>query len=361
VTLALSQTLVRPGFTLDVTAELPAQGITGLFGRSGSGKTTLLRCIAGLESGVRGQVTLNGTIWQDPQHFVPAHRRAIGYVFQESSLFTHLDVRGNLEYGLKRVAPQQRRLGFDEAVALLDLSPLLRQRAPQLSGGERQRVAIARALLTSPQLLLMDEPLSSLDQRSKAEILPHLKRLRDSAAIPIIYVSHVLGELMRLADQLLLLEVGRVRAAGPLQQLLARSDLPLGAMQDGGSVFDAVVQEHDPIYHLTYVLISGGRLAVEHQSASVGERVRVRIDARDVSLALTRPERTSIINILAARVLQLSDEADPAQVLVRLEVGSEPLLARITRRSAAELALAPGMALFAQVKAVALMESSAAG
>jgi molybdate transport system ATP-binding protein len=330
-----------------------------LFGRSGSGKTTLLRCIAGLERTARAQIEFNGELWQDAGRFLPTHRRAVGYVFQESSLFPHLDVRGNLEFGLRRVPLPQRRLGFDEAVALLDLSALLRHRAPRLSGGERQRVAIARALLTSPQLLLMDEPLSNLDQSSKAEILPHLERLRDSLAIPIIYVSHALGEVMRLADHLVLLEAGRVRAAGPLQQLLARSDLPLGHFEDSGCVFDAVIEEHDPSYHLTYVRIGAGRLAVSLKQAPIGHRVRVRIDARDVSLALKPPELTSIINILPAKVLAVSDDRDPAQTLVRLELATEPLLARITRRSAAQLGIAPGMLLYAQVKSVALMESSA--
>jgi molybdate transport system ATP-binding protein len=356
MSLSLHLALARPGFTLDVQAEIPSQGITGVFGRSGSGKTTLLRCIAGLERGARGDIALNGTAWQSQQQWVPPHRRAIGYVFQESSLFPHLDVRGNLEYGLRRVAPAQRRIGLAEAVSLLELAPLLQQQSEQLSGGERQRVAIARALLTSPQLLLMDEPLSSLDQRSKAEILPHLERLRDQCAVPIVYVSHALGEIMRLADHLLLLEAGRVRAAGPLQQLLARSDLPLGHLEEGGAVFDAVVEEHDPTYHLTYVRIDAGRLALPRKASAIGQRVRVRIDARDVSLALAPPERSSILNVLPARVAELSDEADPAQVLVRLEAGREPLLARITRRSAAELALAPGMQLYAQVKGVALMQ-----
>jgi molybdate transport system ATP-binding protein len=318
-----------------------------------------LRCIAGLERTARAQIEFNGELWQDDGRFLPTHRRAVGYVFQESSLFPHLDVRGNLEFGLRRVPLPQRRLGFDEAVALLDLSALLRHRAPRLSGGERQRVAIARALLTSPQLLLMDEPLSNLDQSSKAEILPHLERLRDSLAIPIIYVSHALGEVMRLADHLVLLEAGRVRAAGPLQQLLARSDLPLGHFEDSGCVFDAVIEEHDPSYHLTYVRIGAGRLAVSLKQAPIGHRVRVRIDARDVSLALKPPELTSIINILPAKVLAVSDDRDPAQTLVRLELATEPLLARITRRSAAQLGIAPGMLLYAQVKSVALMESSA--
>ena len=359
MTLALRVALALPRFALDVTCNIPTQGITGLFGRSGSGKTTLLRCIAGLERTARAQIEFNGELWQDAGRFLPTHRRAVGYVFQESSLFPHLDVRGNLEFGLRRVPPPQRRLGFDEAVALLDLSALLRHRAPRLSGGERQRVAIARALLTSPQLLLMDEPLSNLDQSSKAEILPHLERLRDSSAIPIIYVSHALGEVMRLADHLVLLEAGRVRAAGPLQQLLARSDLPLGHFEDSGCVFDAVIEEHDPSYHLTYVRIGAGRLAVSLKQAPIGHRVRVRIDARDVSLALKPPELTSIINILPAKVLAVSDDRDPAQTLVRLELATEPLLARITRRSAAQLGIAPGMLLYAQVKSVALMESSA--
>lgn len=359
MTLALRVALALPTFALDVTCDIPTQGITGLFGRSGSGKTTLLRCIAGLERTARAQIEFNGELWQDAGRFLPTHRRAVGYVFQESSLFPHLDVRGNLEFGLRRVPAPQRRLGFDEAVALLDLSALLRQRAPRLSGGERQRVAIARALLTSPQLLLMDEPLSNLDQSSKAEILPHLERLRDSLAIPIIYVSHALGEVMRLADHLVLLEAGRVRAAGPLQQLLARSDLPLGHFEDSGCVFDAVIEEHDPSYHLTYVRIGAGRLAVSLKQAPIGHRVRVRIDARDVSLALKPPELTSIINILPAKVLAVSDDRDPAQTLVRLELATEPLLARITRRSAVQLGIAPGMLLYAQVKGVALMESSA--
>jgi molybdate transport system ATP-binding protein len=360
VTLALRVSLQRADFALDVACELPAQGITGLFGRSGSGKTTLLRCIAGLERHARSHIEFNREIWQDESRCLPAYRRAVGYVFQESSLFAHLDVRANLEYGLKRVPPAERRLGFDEAVELFELAGLLRHRTPQLSGGERQRVAIARALLTSPQLLLMDEPLSSLDQHSKAEILPHLERLRDQSQVPIVYVSHALGELMRLADHLVLLEAGRVRAAGPLQQLLTRADLPLGQLEDGGSVFDAVIEEHDLNYHLSYARISAGRLAIALRQTPVGQRVRVRIDARDVSLALKPPELTSILNILPATVLALADGDDPAQTLVRLEVGTEALLARITRASAVRLGLAPGMQLYAQIKGVSLMESSAA-
>jgi molybdate transport system ATP-binding protein len=361
MTLALQLALSRPGFELDVAAALPAHGVTGIFGRSGCGKTTLLRCIAGLEPEARGSVTFNDEPWQGPRFFLPTHERGIGYVFQESSLFTHLDVRGNLEYGLRRVPAAQRRLTLDDAIVLFELAPLLSQRTAELSGGQRQRVAMARALLASPRLLLMDEPLSNLDQRSRTEILPHLERLRELTGMPVLYVSHAIGEIMRLADHVLLLEGGRVRAFGPLQQLLARSDLPFGHLEDGGAVFDARVEAHDVDYQLSYVRIAAGRLAIARRGAQIGAAVRVRIDARDVSVALEPPKHSSILNVLPARVVEVSEEADAAQVLVRLDAGGEPLMARITRRSAAELGIRPGLELYAQVKGVALMDSSGSG
>ncbi len=361
MSLALRFALQRPQFSLDIDCELPARGVTGVFGRTSSGKTTLLRCIAGLERHARGRIAFDGETWLDGERSVPTHRRGVGYVFQEASLFAHLSVQGNLEFGLRRVPPAERHLTLDEATTLLDLRALLRHRAAQLSGGERQRVAIGRALLASPRLLLLDEPLSNLDQRSKAEILPHLARLRDRTAVPMLYVSHSIGEIMRLADHLLLLEGGRMQAAGPLQSLLARSDLPLARSEESGSVFDAVLEAHDPHYHLSYVRLAAGRLAIGHTESPPGQRVRVRIDARDVSLALKPPELSSILNVLPARIVALVDAEDPAQTLVKLEAGGEPLLARITRRSAAELQLTPGMPLYAQVKAVAVMDSSAAG
>jgi len=354
--LALSVALSRPGFSLRVDTELPIRGVTALFGRSGCGKTTLLRCIAGLDRIAAARVCFNGEVWQDDEHFLPTHRRSVGYVFQEPSLFAHHDVRGNLQFGLTRVPPAQRRIGFDEAVRLLGLEGLLARRPEQLSGGQRQRVAIARALLASPQLLLMDEPLSSLDATSKAQILPHLERLHEALSIPVIYVSHALGEVMRLADDLVLLEAGRVRAAGPLQLLLTRTDLPLGNLDDGGTVIHGVIEAHDPAYHLSFVAISGGRLAISMQPLPVGHRVRVRIDARDVSLALEPPQRTSITNILSATVLELHADGDPAQTLVRLQVGDDLMLARVTRRSAVQLELAAGTRLYVQIKSAALME-----
>ena len=356
MSLALDIAWSRPDFQLQVECEFPGRGITALFGRSGCGKTTVLRCIAGLERVARASVRFNGEVWQDQRRFVPTYLRPLGYVFQESSLFAHLDVRGNLEYGLRRVPAAQRRIGFDQAVRYMGLESLLTHRAEQLSGGQRQRVAIARALLTSPQLLLMDEPLSSLDLASRGEILPHLERLHDELSIPIIYVSHEIGEVMRIADHITLLEAGRVRAFGSIHEMLTRPDLPLAHLEEAGSIFDGLIAEHDPHYHLSYVGIAAGRLAISLRAAPIGQPVRVRIDARDVSLALEPPQHTSITNILPGRVMDVTDDRDPAQRLVRIDVGGRPLLARITRRSAAQLAIAPGVALYAQVKSVALMD-----
>jgi molybdate transport system ATP-binding protein len=355
VSLAVDIRWSRPDFQLQVACEFPASGITALFGSSGCGKTTVLRCIAGLERAARATVRFNDVVWQDDRRFVPPHRRPLGYVFQESSLFAHLDVRGNLHYGLQRVPGAQRRIGFDQAVGLMRLESLLTHRTQQLSGGQRQRVAIGRALLTSPQLLLLDEPLSNLDLPSRAEILPHLERLHDELSIPIVYVSHEIDEVMRIADHIALLEGGRVRAFGPIHDLLTRPELPLAHLEQAGSVFDGVITEHDAQYHLSYVGTAAGRLAISLRSVPVGQRVRVRIDARDVSLALKPPELSSISNVLPGRVIDVSDDRDPAQRLVRIDVGGSPLLARITQRSVAQLAIAPGVALYAQVKSVALM------
>ena len=354
--LELKVALPRPGFTLEMDCALPSQGVTALFGRSGSGKTTLLRCIAGLERRGVKRICLDGELWQDATHFVPTHRRALGYVFQEPTLFPHYNVRGNLEFALRRVPAAERRVGFEESVSLLGLQSLLHQRTQQLSGGERQRVAIARALLSSPRLLLLDEPLSNLDELGKAEILPHLERLRDVSSVPIIYVSHQLNEVMRLADYLVLLEAGRVQASGPLQELLSRDDLPLAYLSSGGAIVEGHIEAHDETYHLSYLATPAGRLMIARRQLPIGHRVRVRIDARDVSLALKQPELTSISNILPATVLELRPDHDPAQVTVRISAGSARLLARITRRSAEQLGVVPGLALYAQIKTVALME-----
>ena len=355
MSLALDIDWTRPDFQLTVDGEFPSSGITALFGRSGSGKTTLLRCIVGLERAPGACVRFNGEVWQDQRTFVPTYLRPLGYVFQESSLFAHLDARANLAYGLKRVPAAQRRIGFDQAVQFMGLESLLAHRANELSGGQRQRVAIARALLTSPQLLLLDEPLSNLDLASRDEILPHLERLHDELSIPIVYVSHDISEVMRIADHIALLDAGRLQAFGPIHELLTRPDLPLAHLEAAGSIFEGVIDEHDAHYHLSYVAIAGGRLAISLRAARLGQRVRVRIDARDVSLALKPPRHSSITNILPGRVIDVTEDRDPAQRLVRLDVGGHPLLARITGRSLAQLAIVPGTALYAQVKNVALM------
>jgi molybdate transport system ATP-binding protein len=356
VSLALDIAWARPEFKLTVKGEFPGSGITALFGRSGAGKTTLLRCIAGLERAPGARVRFNEQVWQDDGRFVAAHLRPIGYVFQESSLFPHLDARGNLNYGLQRVSRAQRRIGFDQAVQLMGLEQLLAHRANELSGGQRQRVAIARALLTSPQLLLMDEPLSNLDLESRAEILPHLERLHDELSIPIVYVSHEISEVMRIADHIALLQAGRMLAFGSIHDLLTRPDLPLAHLESAGSIFEGIIEQHDAQYHLSFIAVAGARLAISLRDAPLGQRVRVRIDARDVSLALKPPEHSSITNILPGRVMDVTNDRDPAQRLVRIDVGGRPLLARVTWRSVAQLAIAPGMALYAQVKSVALMD-----
>ncbi|MCU0767524.1 MAG: molybdenum ABC transporter ATP-binding protein [Gammaproteobacteria bacterium] len=343
------------GFALDAAFRAPAYGVTALFGPSGCGKTTLLRCVAGLER-MAGRLAVAGDIWQDDARgrFLRTHERPIGYVFQEASLFPHLSVRRNLEFGQARTAPADRRVRFAEVAELLGIVDLLDRRPAGLSGGQRQRVAIARALLTSPRLLLMDEPLASLDQISRDEILPFLERLHDELAMPVLYVSHSAEEVARLADHLVLLDAGRVRASGPIAELRARLDLARGTGSDADAIVDCRVAGHDDAFHLSYLDFPGGRVSVPRHDLPVGRAVRLRVLARDVSVTLAPQTGTSILNIFPAVVEELAEES-AAQLLVRLGVGGTPLLARITRKSAALLDLAPGRAVYAQVKAVALL------
>jgi len=349
--------LSYPGFALDAAFNAPARGVTALFGPSGSGKTTLLRCIAGLQRAPQGRFALRGEVWQDERVFVPPHRRAIGVVFQEASLFPHLDVRGNLDYGRRRIAPAERRVALEQAIELLGIAPLLQRRVDALSGGERQRVAIARALAVSPRLLLMDEPLAALDAPAKAAILPYLDRLHEALTLPIVYVSHALDEVARLADHVVLLEAGRVIASGPLGETLSRLDLPLRLGDHAGVVLDAQVGERDAQWHLARLDITGGGAVwARDHGVPLGQRVRVRVLARDVSLARTQLAGSSIVNQLPGAVEAIVDDAHPALALVRVRVGSAALLARLTRQSANMLQLAPGQAVWAQVKSVALME-----
>jgi len=344
----------RDDFTLDVDLSVPARGVTGLFGPSGSGKTTLLRAIAGLEHHQDGFLKVGHMTWQDANRFVPPHRRSVGYVFQEPSLFSHLTVRGNLEYGLRRVPRAERRISLDNAIELLGIDHLLEREADTLSGGERQRVAIARALAVSPGLLLMDEPLAALDRVSKQEILPYLESLHDELKIPAIYVSHTLEEIARLADHLILLEAGRVVSTGAVSEALTRLDLSLAHGSDAGAMIEVVVAGHDDDYHLTYLDFRGGRFTVPRRAVQVGNRVRLRVGARDISLTLERQSRTSIRNIFPATVDEVIHEGE-AQVIVRLMVAGVPILSRITRKSADELDLKPGRSVYAQVKSVVVL------
>lgn len=348
--------LRRGDFEFDVAFEVPSSGITGVFGPSGSGKSTLLRCIAGLEPGALGALQVNDETWQDSvaRLFVPAHRRRIGYVFQDARLFAHLSVRGNLEYGLKRVRNARSGFAFDQVVESAGIAGLLDRRVSGLSGGERSRVAMARALLTDPVMLLMDEPLAALDAGARAEILPYLERLHEVLSIPILYVSHAIDEVARLADHMLSLQKGQLAAAGETIDMLTRLDLSLAHSDEAAAVLEAVVESHDKEFNLALLEFSGGHLAVPEEHLPAGTAVRVRILARDVSLSLEQHRNTSILNVFPARIVEISDDR-PAQSIVKLDAAGSALLARITRRSVHALGLRTGLQVYAQVKSVALL------
>lgn len=348
-----------PGFSLDVDLRLPGRGVTALYGHSGSGKTTCLRCLAGLAPEASGYLRVNGEVWLDSAAgiAVPTHRRPLGYVFQEASLFAHLTVLRNLQFGLKRVPAHQRRVDLDQAADLLGITHLLARMPAGLSGGERQRVAIARALLTSPRLLLMDEPLASLDMARKQEILPYLERLHDELDIPVVYVSHAPQEVARLADHLVLLEAGRAIASGPIAQTLARLDLPLAMTDDASVVVEGTMVDFDPAYRLMSVRLPGSTacLRVVHDPLPAGATTRLAVKARDVSVALAHPQGSSIVNVIPVRVLDMAPAGNPDHILVRLDADGTPLLARITRYSRDQLALVPGTHAWAQIKAVSVL------
>ncbi len=350
--------LARPGgFTLDVDLQLPGRGVTALFGPSGCGKTTCLRAIAGLARAQPGRVVVNGEVWQDDAQRIwrPTHQRALGYVFQEASLFEHLSVRGNIDYGRKRTPRERPTVALDQAVDLLGIAHLMDRRPHALSGGERQRVAMARALATGPRLLLMDEPLAALDGERKAEVLPYLERLHQALDIPVLYVSHAIDEVARLAAHMVLMQDGRVLASGRTEDMLVRLDLPLAHGDAAASVVEGTVLRHDAADHITTVQFAGGQLLLASATARpAGEPVRLRIQARDVSLTLAEQVDTSILNILPATVVQVSEDS-PGQCMVALDAGPTRLLARVTQRSAVALALEPGQRVYAQVKGVAIV------
>jgi molybdate transport system ATP-binding protein len=344
--------LPRAAFTLDVDLELPGHGITGVFGASGSGKTSLLRCVAGLEQPLPGVVRIAGETWQDDAAFVPAWKRRVGYVFQDAALFDHLDVRGNLEYARKR---SHATAPIESPIELLGIAALLDRMPSTLSGGERQRVAIARAIASAPQLLLLDEPLAALDIARRSDILPWLMRLRDELQMPMLYVTHSIDEVARLADTLVLLDRGRVTASGPAKDVLSRIDASVMFGDEAGALLQGKVAERDGRWQLARVAFDGGDLWLRDTELAIGRAVRLRVLARDVSIATREPHGSSIQNILAATVEETAPDAHPSQVMVKLRCGRCVLLARITARAADSLALAPGQRVWAQVKSVALV------
>lgn len=344
----------RGEFSLACDFVLPGTGISALFGPSGCGKTTLLRAIAGLDYYPGGFLRNGKQTWQDKQTFLPAWKRPIGYVFQEASLFPHLNTLQNIEYGYRRVPEAERLIKLEQVVEWLGLDDLLQRRPEHLSGGERQRVAIARALAVSPKLLLMDEPLSSLDARKKAEVMPYLEELHRLLELPVVYVTHSMEEVTRLADHLVLLEAGKVVAAGALADLLTRLDLPLAGGVDASAVLEGRVESEDAEFHLTTLSTPCGSFSIAHDGLQPGSQVRLQIAARDVSLTLEPQQNTSILNIIPARIEGLVNES-PAQVVVRLRAGQSTLLSRVTRKSATELDLQIDKPVYAQVKSIALL------
>jgi molybdate transport system ATP-binding protein len=358
--LTLQTRLARGAFTLDLDLTLPGRGLTALFGASGSGKTTCLRVLAGLEPAASGRLSVGGELWQDSARglFVAPHQRALGYVFQEASLFDHLSVQDNIRFGYRRTPAAQRRYGWDHGLELLGIGHLLQRMPHELSGGERQRVAMARALATSPRVLLMDEPLAALDAPRKAEILPWLEQLHQKLDIPVVYVTHSADEVARLADHLVLLEQGRVMAQGPVLELMTRADLPLAHGDSAGTLVEAVTCGLQSDSDLCELRFDGGTLLLPQTRATpLPDRtpVRVRIQARDVSLSLVLPEQTSVLNCLPATVTEVSEDG-PGQVLVGLRLGQETrLLSRISRLSCERLGIAPGLPVYAQIKGVAMV------
>lgn len=341
-------------FELDAAFQVPMRGITALFGPSGCGKTTILRCMAGLQR-LPGRLTLGGETWQDCERgvFMPPHRRPVGYVFQEASLFEHLPVRRNLNFGARRARDGGPALDFTQVVELLGIGHLLDRAPTALSGGERQRVAVGRALLSRPRLLLMDEPLSALDRSTKDEILPYLEALHDSLAIPIVYVSHDISEVARLADRIVVVAGGRVVTEGPVAQILERLDLhPAMGRFEAGVVLSVRVTGHEHGFQLTHLDHHGQQLVMPMTDAPVGSEVRLRIRARDVSLATARPSGISIRNILAGTVAEIVEEPDTAFAETLVDVGGARIRSRVTRASVADLGLAIGKPVYALVKSI---------
>ncbi len=356
-----------PDFNFHVQAELPGLGITAIYGASGSGKTTLLRCIAGLQGNVQGSLSIKGETWLGDGVSRPAHQRSVGYVFQEANLFPHLSAGDNLRYASRRAERHASAISESHLLEMLGIQHLLNRMPQELSGGERQRVAIARALLVNPQLLLMDEPLASLDAPRKKEILPYLEALHHELALPVLYVTHSLEEVARLADYLLVLDQGRVREQGPVMEVMARVDSALQQEEGNGAIVIGRIVERDATWHQVRVEFPGGSLWVSDSGDEIGAELRLRILARDVSLSLVDNSQSSIVNRLPCRVTSIADDRDQSMALIGLQANQtseasgenkqrmSDMIARVSRRSLHELTLQPGMAVWAQIKSVAIL------
>jgi molybdate transport system ATP-binding protein len=357
MSLSVKVKLKRDKFSLSVDVKIASHGITAIYGASGCGKTTLLRCIAGLEETVSGSISFGDEVWLSQKVSIAAEGRAIGYVFQEASLFPHLNVLQNISYGLSRKAKNKQIFELYEVVELLGLENLLEQDPQLLSGGERQRVAIARAILRHPRILLMDEPLAALDKKSKQTILPYLEKIHQRLDLPIIYVSHSEEEIARLADNLIVIEKGKVIAQGELLAMLSNLNSPLSKVDNCFGLIDCVVSQINKSYHLAQLSFDGLSLRLPCGQLSIGQKARVRVLAKDISLCLSPPEDSSILNILPVTIvdIKLEDSHEGAQCLVSLQVGGFYLIARISEYSRQELKLQIGLNLYAQIKAMALL------
>ncbi len=362
--LSLETDIAFGAFDLKLSECLELDGITALFGPSGCGQTTLLRIISGLERNATGRITFGGETWLDSRTgiFVPPHKRGVGYVFQDTRLFPHRSVLGNLRYASRRSSRVASPIDEESVVAALDLRPLLSRRPASLSGGERQRVAIGRTLLTRPRLLLMDEPLAALDAQRKGEIMPYIERLPGTFGVPVIYVTHAIDEVARLAHRMVVLAAGRKVAEGSVAEILERLDLhPATGRFEAGVVLTARVISHDPVFRLTRLDHHGQPIDMPMASLGIGSEVRLRVRARDVSLAIERPRGISVRNVLAGRIVQIEEEPETAFAETLVDIGCARLRARITRAAVAELALTHGLPVFALVKAVALDRRSLSG
>jgi molybdate transport system ATP-binding protein len=349
-------------FTVDVAISGEEHGVTALFGRSGAGKTSVISMVAGLIPPDEGSITVKGRKLFDSAKSIDVQpeKRRCGYIFQDGRLFPHLTVKSNLTYGMRLVPRSERFVSYDQVVEMLGIDHLLSRRPAKLSGGEKQRVAIGRALLTNPNLLLMDEPLASLDVARKGEVLPFISKLSREISIPILYVTHSLDEILNLADMVVLLESGKVVAQGTVEDVMSRLDLQhFAGTFDAGVVVGTEVEAHDSVDGLTTLRFGGGALKLPLFNVAIGERVRVRIRARDVAIALSRPEKISVQNIFPAIVEEVVDSTE-SLVEVRLDIGC-PLLSRITPAAKADLKLAPGQHVYALVKSVAISRGNTNG